>query len=60
MKIENYDFKTQYYSSVKVFWPVQSNQSVIDTMNKLNSRSKTISISTFDFSTPYSNIPHDN
>ena len=41
MKIENYDFKTQYYSSVKVFWPIQSNQRVIDTTNKLNSRSKT-------------------
>ena len=37
-QIENYNFKIQCYSSVKTLWPVQTNQSVIETIIKLNSR----------------------
>ena len=45
---ENYDFKTQYYSGLKTFWPVQKNQTVIDSINELNSRNKVIFIPKFD------------
>ena len=41
--IENYNYKIQYYSDVKTLWPVKSNQSVIDKINKLNSRNIVIS-----------------
>ena len=57
-QIENGYVKTQSNSVVKALWLVQSNQSVIDTINKLNSRNKAISISIFDFSTLYTNMPH--
>ena len=57
-QIGNYNFETQYYSGVKTFWPVQSNQYFIDAINKWNSRNKFISISTFDSSTLYTNIQH--
>ena len=40
-QIGNYNFKIQYYSGVKTFWLVHGNQSVINTINKLNSRNKT-------------------
>ena len=51
---------TQYYHSVKIFWPVQNNQTVIDAISEINSRNKTFSISTLDLSTLYTNTPHHN
>ena len=48
-----------YFSKVKSFWPVQNNQPAIDVSEKLNSRNKVLSITTYDFSTPYTNIPHN-
>ena len=41
-----------------ILWPVQNYQNDIDTINQLNSRNKTISISTYDFSSLYTNISH--
>lgn len=62
-RIENYNKKTQYHFGFKTFWPVQNiyqliNQTIIDTINKLKSKHKTISISTPDFYTLYTNISH--
>ena len=37
-QIENYNFKIQYYSNVTTLWPVESNQSAIEAIIKLNSR----------------------
>ena len=37
---------------------ILKNQTVINTATKINSKIKAISISTFDFFTPYTNIPH--
>ena len=45
---ENYNFRSQYYSCVKIFWSVEGNQIFIDTKNRLNSQNKTISNSIFD------------
>ena len=57
-QIENYNYKTYFYSGVKTFWSIQNNQPAINAINKLNSRNRAGSISTFDFSTLYTNIPH--
>ena len=60
-QIENYNHITQYYSDVKLNWPDQINQAIIDIMCKLNSRIKAISISMFDLSnlnTSIINIQH--
>ena len=35
-QIENCNFINQYYSGVKLSWPVQINQAVIDIMHKLD------------------------
>ena len=43
---------------MKIFWQVQNNETVIDPINKVNSRNKAISIFVFDFSNLYTNIPH--
>lgn len=54
-QIEHYNLKSQYYSGV---WPVQNNQTITDTINKINSIRKAVSMSTFDFSALYTNIPN--
>ena len=58
-QIESYNDKCRYFSGVKNFWVVQNNRPVIDAMTKLNARKKAKSISTFDFSTLYTKLPHD-
>lgn len=44
------------FSVLQSFWPVQINQPLIDAMKKLSSRSKELSITTYEFSTLYTNI----
>ena len=58
-QIENYNMKCCYYFSVKTFWVIQNNQEVLKSLNSLNKRGKANCISTFDFSTLYTKIPHD-
>ena len=48
----------EWKEDVKTLKPVQKNQTVIDSISKINLRNKAISISTFDFSTLYTYIPH--
>ena len=57
--VECYHHKSQYFSGINSFWVIQNNSSVIDAINKLTKRNAAKSISTFDFSTLYTNIPHD-
>jgi len=44
---------------VGIFWVIQNNQKVLESLNSLNKRGKANCISTFDFSTLYTKIPHD-
>ena len=44
------------FSVLQSFWPVQINQPLIDAIKKLSSRSKELSITTYEFSTLYTNI----
>lgn len=41
-QIEHYNFKTQYWSGIKGFWPVQINEAVLDATNKTYSIEKAI------------------
>ena len=43
---------------MKSFWVIQNNQPVLEDLKRLNIRSKARNISTFDFSTLYTKIPH--
>jgi hypothetical protein len=51
--------KTGFFSGVKQFWCIDSHKDVVDTLNKLNNKGEANTISTFDFSTLYTKIPHD-
>ena len=57
--MEQYDQKFSFYSSVKSFLVIQNNEEVIRSIKKINKRKSAKTISTFDFSTLYTKIPHD-
>ena len=56
---ESYNKKLQFFSGVNTFWVISNNQPITNAINKLNNRQRAKSISTFDFSTLYTKIPHD-
>ena len=58
-QIESYNDKCRFFTGVNTFWVVQNNKPVTDAVNKLNKRNKAKSISTFDFSTLYTKLPHN-
>ena len=57
--INTYHEKTKFYTGINTFWVIQNNVSVLKHIEKINKRSSARSISTFDFSTLYTKIPHD-
>lgn len=58
-QIEGYNLKSYFFSNVKTFWVIQNNEEVIKCIKRLNKRNALRSMSTFDFSTLYTKIPHD-
>ena len=58
-QIESYNDKCRFFSGVNTFWVVQNNKPITDAINKLNERNIANSISTFDFSTLYTKLPHN-
>ena len=57
-QIHRYKQKAHTFSGVNTFWIIQNSQPVLDTLHKINSRNNAKTISSFDFSTLYTNIPH--
>ena len=51
--------ETYHFSGVKTFWVIQNNSLPLECNNKINKRKNAKQISTFDFSTLYTKIPHD-
>ena len=49
----------EFYSGIKHFWVVDNNSEVVAALDKISAKGKARSISTFDFSTLYTKIPHD-
>ena len=54
-----YHDKIRFFSGIKTFWVAQNNQPVIDSIVKINSKGNAKCVSTFDFATLYTKIPHD-
>ena len=57
-QIEKYNQKANIFSGVKTFWVIQNSQPVLNTINKINDKKNAKNVSSFDFSTLYTNIPH--
>ena len=58
-QIQNYHRKSRFWSGINTFWVIQNNGPVVKTINNINKRKSAKHISTFDFSTLYTKIPHD-
>ena len=56
---ENFHKKAKYISNYNTFWVLQNVDPVIHTMNAINKRKCAKSISTYDFSTLYTKLPHE-
>ena len=50
--------KAGVFSGLKQFWPIDSHDEIVQTLDRLSSKQKATSISTYDFSTLYTKIPH--
>ena len=58
-QIDAYHKKTYYFSGAKTFWVIQCNSLLLECIKKINKRKNAKQISTFDFSTLYTKIPHE-
>ena len=57
--VESFHNKSLFYSCLNKFWVVQNSFPVTEKLDKINNKNNAKSISTFDFSTLYTKIPHD-
>ena len=57
--LRRYYEMAEFYSGIKHFWVVDNNSDVVAALDKISAKGKARSISTFDFSTLYTKIPHD-
>ena len=57
-KVERCHIKRKVWSGFKTFWTIQNSSPVMSSINKQNKCKAAKSMSTFDFSTLYTKIPH--
>ena len=57
-QIQNYHLKSKFYSNINSFWVVKNSFPVIERLDKINQRKGAKCISTYNFSTLYTNIEH--
>ena len=51
--------KSHFYSSIKQFWVIENSKPLLEKIDKINLKANAKSISTFDFSTLYTKLPHE-
>lgn len=56
---ENFHRYSKFDANYNKFWVIQNTDPVLNTLKKINGKKSAKSISCFDFSTLYTNIPHD-
>ena len=57
--IESFHKKSLFYLNYKRFWVVQNSFPIIEKLDKINAKRNAKNISTFDFSTLYTTLPHN-
>ena len=58
-QIENYHKKAKFLKNYNKFWILQNTEPILDKIKNINRRKGAKSISTYDFSTLYTKLPHD-
>ena len=58
-QIRNFHDKSYFYKNYNRFWVIENSKPVIEKLEKVNSQRGAKDISTYDFSTLYTKLPHD-
>ena len=58
-QVRSFHAKSKFYRNYNFFWVIENSQPLIDKLDVINTRKKAKEVSTFDFSTLYTNLPHD-
>ena len=58
-QVRNFHRKSTFYKNYNRFWVIENSFPVIEKLRKLNERKRARDISTYDFSTLYTKLPHD-
>ena len=58
-QIENFHIKAKFLANYNKFWIIQNSDPVLHSINKINKKNNAKLISTFDFSTLYTKVPHN-
>ena len=58
-QLQNFHSKAQFYKNYKRFWVIQNSKTLLQKLEKINLKKGAKDISTFDFSTLYTKLPHD-
>ena len=58
-QVHQFHLKSKFYSNVHKFWVVQNSKPVLEKLEVINTRKRAKCISTYDFSTLYTTLPHD-
>ena len=59
-QIQSFHEKAIFYANYNRFWVIQNSKPVLERLQDLNKKQRVKSISTFDFSTLYTKLPHKN
>ena len=57
-EIQSFHEKWCFYSDYKLFWIFENTKHVIDGLDQRNTKNNARCISAFDYSTPYTKLPH--
>ena len=58
-QVENFHVNAKFLSNYNKFWVLQNCNPVLESLNRINKKRNAKSMSTFDFSTLYTKIPHN-
>ena len=58
-QVQNFHSKAHFYKHYKRFWVIQNSKMLLQKLEKINLKKGAKDISTFDFSTLYTKLPHD-
>ena len=58
-QVQNFHRKSTFYKNYNRFWVIENSFPIIEKLSKFNERKRARDISTYDFSTLYTKLPHD-
>ena len=58
-QVKTFHNKSTFYRNYNRFWPIENSKPIIEELKRINKRNGAKDISTYDFSTLYTKLPHD-